>query len=188
MLYNEAMEKFLNIVDEDDQIIGQKTKEEIHVKGFFHREVHVYFITLDKELIFQHRAKDKDLFPDLLDATVGGHVEIGHSYEETAVKEAEEETGVNINPVDLIFVNKIKKYSIDKATGKINNVFNSRYLYVYRGRIEDLRVEKGKALGFELWPLEKILNINNNEKDKFIPYILEFSSTELVEFIKNLNL
>lgn len=180
------MKKFLNIVNDNDEIIGRETRKKIHRKGLLHREIHVYFITPDKEMIFQHRAKDKDTFPDLLDATVGGHVEIGNNYEETAVKETKEETGVKIDASDLIFVNKIKKRAKDEVTGKINNAFQSRFVYVYKGDVSDLKRERGQALGFEVWPMEKMLNLSADDKARFIPYILEFSTTDLMEFIKGL--
>ncbi len=182
------MKKLLSIVNDNDEVIDEKPREEIHKKGMLHREINIYFVTPNGEIFFQHRAKDKDTFPDLLDATVGGHVEIGHSYKETAVKETEEETGVKINYADLIFINKIKKYSEDKITKTVNNAINSHYVYIYRGKINDLRVEAGKALGFEVWSIEKVLNIDNNDRVRFIPSILEFATTELTEFIKNLKL
>jgi len=47
-------------------------------KGCFIEKIHVWFVTPDGEIIFQRRAKDKDTYPDLLDATVGGHVEPGN--------------------------------------------------------------------------------------------------------------
>jgi isopentenyldiphosphate isomerase len=177
------MQKILNIVDESDEIIGEDTRENIHKNGLLHREIHVYFITKNKEIIFQHRAKDKDSYPDLLDATVGGHVEIGDSYEQTAIKETEEETGVKLKFSDLILINKVKKYSKDKATNKINNVFNTRYVYIYKGDVKDLKIETGKALGFEVLSLDKLLNLTNEEKTRFIPYILYFVTTELPNFI-----
>ncbi|MFA4942393.1 MAG: NUDIX domain-containing protein [Patescibacteria group bacterium] len=179
------MKELLNIVDGDDQIIDTEKREIIHRDGLLHREIHVYFITPNKEIIFQHRAPNKDTFPDLLDATVGGHVEIGQSYEETAIKETAEETGVIVNSSDLILINKIKKSGKDKATGKINNVFNCRYAYIYRGDIKDLKIETGKAMGFELWPLDKLLKASINEQNRFIPYIFEFATTELIQFINS---
>jgi 8-oxo-dGTP pyrophosphatase MutT (NUDIX family) len=179
------MSQVLNIVNDNDVIIGEQSREEIHRSGLLHREVHVYFITPKREIIFQQRALDKDTFPGLLDATVGGHVEIGQSYKETALKESEEETGIKINPEDLVLINKIKKSSLDKATGKINNVFNTRYLYLYKGGIKDLRLEEGKAIGFELWPLDSLPSLGETEKARFIPYILEFSINELREFVDN---
>ena len=77
----------LNIIDEDGKIIGEETRENIHNRGLLHREIHVWFYTAKDEIIFQHREKDKDTYPDLLDATVGGHVEIGSDYENTALQE-----------------------------------------------------------------------------------------------------
>ncbi len=175
----------LNIVNDNDEIIGQDTRENIHKNGLLHRETNIYFITPNREIIFQHRAKDKDTYPDLLDATVGGHVEIRDSYEQTAIKETAEETGVKIEPSDLILINKIKKYSEDKATNKINHVFNTRYAYIYKGDVNDLRIEPGKALGFEVWPIDRLLNLSESDKIRFIPYILKFSTTELADFINN---
>lgn len=182
------MKSILNVVNESDEIIGQETREKIHEHGLLHREIHVYFITPNKEIIFQHRAKDKDTYPDLLDATVGGHVEIGDGYEQAAVKEAEEETGIKIKASDLISINKVKKKYEDKATNKINNIFNFQYAYIYRGRIQDLRVELGKSIGFEIWSLDKLSRLTDREKIKFIPYILYFVATELRDFIKDLKI
>lgn len=114
----------------------------------------------------------------MLDATVGGHVEIGDSYEQTAIKETEEETGMKIKAGDLILIGKIKRYSEDKATGRINNVINTRYALVYRGDIKGLRIEAGEALGFEAWSIDKLLNLTVAEKAKFISQILHFVTTE----------
>ncbi|MCX6795686.1 MAG: NUDIX domain-containing protein [Candidatus Falkowbacteria bacterium] len=181
------MKELLNIVSEDDEIIGAETREKIHQEGLLHRETHVYFVTPKREIIFQHRAKDKDTYPDLLDATVGGHVEIGDSYEETALKESLEETGIKIDPCDLLLIKKIRKNAEDKVTGKINNVFTSRYLYIYRGDVADLKVEKGKAIGFEVWSMERLTNLSDKERARFIQAILDFAPT-LFGFIKGLKL
>ena len=179
-----AKEK-LNIVNDNDEIIGEEYREVIHRKGLFHREVHVYFVTPKNEIIFQHRAKDKDTFPDLLDATVGGHVEIGDDYGVSAVKETFEETGVEISISDLIPLDKIHKKSEDKLTGKINHAFQQEYIYIYKGKLEDLQIEADKGLGFESWSIEKLLGSSEEEKDRFIPYIYKFTSTVLVDFFKN---
>jgi isopentenyldiphosphate isomerase len=182
------MKLLLNIVDVNDKIIGEKTREEIHKHGLLHREVHVYFITPNYELIVQHRAKDKDTYPDLLDATVGGHVEIGDSYEETALKETEEETGIKIKANDLIFVDKTRVRSEDVITKTINNSFRVSYLYIYRGNIKDLKIELGKSQGFGIWSLDKLSNLSAADKVKFIPYILETAVTQLVATLNNIKL
>src|SRR3989338_9985388 len=98
----------LNIVDEAGNIIGIDSRENIHQQGLLHRETHVWFYTPKGEIIFQHRAKDKDTYPDLLDATVGGHVEIGSDYLKTALAEVAEETGLKIAADDLRFITMVR--------------------------------------------------------------------------------
>jgi len=178
------MAQILDIVNKNDEIIGQDTRENIHQKGLLHREVHVYFITPNREVIFQHRAKDKDLFPDKLDAAVGGHLKSNESYEQAAVRETEEETGVKVEVNELVPINKVAKCFKDEVNNKINNVINYRFAYVYPGNIQDLRAETGKAIGFEVWPIDKLLNLTEQEKDRFLPMILEFTVNELADFIK----
>jgi len=162
----------LNIVNENDEIVGVAAREEIHKSGLPHREVHVWFYTPNGEIIFQHRAKDKDTYPDLLDATVGGHVEIGDSYERTAIKETEEETGVIITEADLIPIKKLQPTARrDAATGAINNAFKMQFAYLYKGDISDLVIEEGKIIGFETFPIQKLFNLQSPEKERFIPSI-----------------
>jgi isopentenyldiphosphate isomerase len=176
----------LNIVDEGGNIIGEETRENIHSQGLLHQEIHVWFYTSKSEIIFQHREENKDTFPDLLDATVGGHVEIGSDYEDTALQEIEEETGVKIERYSLTFIKTIQNKAFDSATNKINNVLRAIYAYRYEGKVGDLRIEKGKAIGFESWLFEKIFNISNEDKKRFIPTIFEEQNLEIFRKIKEL--
>ena len=57
----------LNIIDENGKIIGEDTRKNIHKNGLLHREINVYFYTPQGEIIFQHRSKNKETFPDLLE-------------------------------------------------------------------------------------------------------------------------
>ena len=176
----------LNITDEQGKIIGEDTRENIHNKGLLHREIHVWFYTPKSEIIFQHREKDKDTYPDLLDATVGGHVEIGSDYEKTASQELTEETGIRAEKNNLTFIQMVRSKTFDTATNKTNNVIRAIYAYRYEGKVEDLKVEKGKAIGFESWPLQKVFNISDDDKKRFIPSIFEKDNLEIFAKIKEL--
>ncbi len=167
------MEEKLNIVDENDEIIGEEARGKIHKEGLLHRETHVWFLTPNKELILQLRAKDKDTFPDMLDATVGGHVDLGMNYEDTALKEMEEETGIKAKMEDLKFLRKIRLKSDDLVSGKINNTFKKQFVYIYNGNLADLKIEEGKSQGFEVWPLGRLQNLTEEEKSHFVPGIVE---------------
>lgn len=165
--------KQLEVINENDEVIGLETREKIHKEGLLHREIHIWFLTPKAEIVFQHRAKDKDTYPDKLDATVGGHVEPKMSYEETAVKECKEETGIDIDIEKLVFLRKMRKKSFDEATGLTNNTIRSQYAYLYEGSISNLQVEDGKAEGFEAWKIDELPHLPENDKNKFIPLILQ---------------
>jgi isopentenyldiphosphate isomerase len=174
-------EERLEVVNDADEVIGLESRKVIHQQGLLHREIHIWFMTPKGEIVFQHRAKDKDIYPDKLDATVGGHVEPGMSYEATAIKEAQEETGCELDLVKLKLVEKIKQRSVDEATGMINNSFRSQYVYLFEGEIGDLRVEPGKAIGFEAWKIDSLPNLSEADQKKFISLILSPEFLDLFE-------
>lgn len=174
-------EQKLEVVDENDNVIGLEIREKIHQEGLLHREIHVWFITPKREIIFQHRAKDKDTYPDLLDATIGGHVEPGMTYEETVLKEGEEETGITLDPNKLKLIRKMHKKTFDEVTGRTNNTIRSQYAYLFDGKIEDLKVESGKSIGFEAWLIESLSTLTPEDKRKFIPAILSQEFLDILE-------
>jgi isopentenyl-diphosphate Delta-isomerase len=177
------MEK-LNILDEQGNIIGEEYRDVIHQKGLLHGEVHVWCLTPDNELIFQHRAKDKDTYPDLLDATAGGHVDLGETYEESAIKELLEETGLSATQDELIFLSTEVHKSFDEVTKMTNHPRRNVYLLKRKVRIADLVIENGKALGFESWSLEKLFSLDESEKERFIPTLLNESGLRIFSLIK----
>jgi len=180
---NNYIMKLLNIVDENDNIIGTEERKVIHEKGLLHREVRAWLVTPNNEIIFQHRSKTKDTLPDLLDISVAGHVEIGDSYEEAAVREVEEETGVKIKESDLRLIGKIRRDSEDKSTETSNGIFEKMFIFTYRGDIKDLKIEQGEAIGFEVFTIEQLLNMSEAEKGRFISYIYNFATTKLADFL-----
>jgi isopentenyldiphosphate isomerase len=173
--------ELLEVINDKDEVIGLESRNKIHQEGLLHREIHIWFMTPDGMMIFQHRAKDKDTYPDMLDATVGGHVDPGMSYESTALKEMEEETGIKADLNDLHFLKKMRSRSVDKVTGKINNTIRVQYAYLFIGDPSELKIEKGKSIGFEEWSAEKLLTLSEEEKKKFIPLIY---SEEFLDLFK----
>ena len=91
--------------------------------------------------------------------------------EETAIKECKEETGIDIDLSKLIFLRKMRKKSFDKATGLTSNTIRSQYAYLYDGSINQLRVEEGKAQGFEAWKIDDLPYLSEVDRNKFIPLI-----------------
>lgn len=170
IISNETENKgMLEVVDENDNVIGLETREKIHKEELLHRDVHIWFITPKSEIIFQLRTRLKDSFPGMLDATVGGHVEPNMSYEETVLKECKEETGIDIDISKLILLKKMKNESFDKVNNKKHRTMNRQYAYLYEGLINDLKIEKDNAESFELWKIDTLNNLSEKDKARFIP-------------------
>lgn len=175
----------LYIVDLSGNIIGEDSRENIHKKGLLHREVNVWFHTPNKQIIFQKRSKTKDTFPSLLSTTVGGHVEIGMDFLETAVSETFEETGQVISQTDLVFVKSDTDRYEDRITGNINNRIQNQYLYLFTGNIEELEIEKDKSDGFEAWDAKVLLQLSMEDSKKFAPGVIS-SNISLINKVVSL--
>lgn len=161
--------EMLEVVDEDGNVVGLEDRKIIHAKGLLHKEVHVIFVTPEKEIIFQHREKDKASWPDSFDATAGGHVDPGENILLAATREAVEETGLEIKSSDLVFAGTIRSNIYEPKTGVTNNVLRTCYGYLFTGKLEDLKIEQGKIIGFVKYKYEDLKNLSESEKTKFIP-------------------
>ncbi len=93
MMYSTDKE-ILEIVDENDTVIGTATREEIHRFGYLHRSVHVFVFDHKGRLFVQRRSATKDRHPLKLDSSAAGHVDPGESYFDAAKRELFEELGI----------------------------------------------------------------------------------------------
>ncbi|HEY5298657.1 MAG TPA: NUDIX domain-containing protein [Verrucomicrobiae bacterium] len=97
-------EEIFNIVNERDEVIGQAPRQEIHARGLLHRAVHVLVFNSRGEIFLQKRSMKKDRQPGVWDSSCSGHADSGESYDETAVRELQEEIGLKIkSPLQKLF-------------------------------------------------------------------------------------
>ncbi|MFH0852804.1 MAG: O-antigen ligase family protein [bacterium] len=175
-----------NVFNKDEQIIKQELHSVVHKIGLLHQEVHVFLYTKKGEVIFQMRDRKADTAPNLLDATAGGHVEVGETYQKAAIHELEEETGINVKVEELQEIMKYQGSFHDKQTGKINNVLRMIYALPYNGKPEELRIEQGKGTGFEAWSIDQLLNISSEHRSRFIPTMLKPEYLEVYRKIQEM--
>jgi 8-oxo-dGTP pyrophosphatase MutT (NUDIX family) len=109
------MDELVDIINEDDQVIGRELKSKCHEEKILHRGGAVLCFkdeTLNEVLVTTRSANKS--YPDKL-CFPGGHIHSGESYEDGAVREFVEEVlkdqAVKFKPVTLFKV--IKKESLD---------------------------------------------------------------------------
>ena len=56
-------EEIFDIVDLQDQVIGQASRRETHARQLRHRAIHVLIFNCQAELLIQKRALNKDSYP-----------------------------------------------------------------------------------------------------------------------------
>jgi len=89
-------EEIFDVVNERDEVIGQKPRSEIHRLNLKHRAVHVLVFNARGELFLQKRSLNKDCFPGAWDSSASGHLDTGESYDACAVRELREELGLEL--------------------------------------------------------------------------------------------
>lgn len=107
-------DEILDIVDENDQVIGQSPRGEAYAKGLRHRCVFIQARDAAGRLFVHRRTPTKLVFPSLYDMFVGGVVGAGESYDDAALREAEEELGVSGLPAPRFLF----KFLYDDGAGR----------------------------------------------------------------------
>ena len=136
-------------------------RRKAHLEGIAHEGVHLWVVRTSggaPELLFQHRAKHKDMYPDCLDITVGGHVPFAITGNKIQ-KESFEEIG--ISPADTEMCDLGYYRYEEKADGLFHREFQRVYLYVDNRPLNEYTFNDGEVDGISavlLKDIEKILH------------------------------
>jgi 8-oxo-dGTP pyrophosphatase MutT (NUDIX family) len=151
-IYNpDTMKKTGEIID----------KSAAHRFGIWHSSIHLIIMNKDKtKVLLQKRSNNKDLYPNMLDISVGGHIMSRESDIDAVKRELMEETTINILLDDIeqfaVVYNYLRDYEIEDGT-LVNRLVKT---YYFSGSTTDDTIEY-----FNLTKNEKEDNNSSNKKE-----------------------
>lgn len=99
--------EIIDIIDESGSPTGQVVERETaHRQGILHRTSHVWLLRKKDgktEVLLQKRSKIKDSNPGCYDISSAGHIPAGVDFIPSALRELEEELGIQVNAEELIY-------------------------------------------------------------------------------------
>lgn len=162
------MSEYLKIFDENNNDLGKiEERKKVHELGLWHREIQVWIVNENGEVLIQRRAAQKKLGANKWSLTAG-HVPSNESLVEGALREVEEEVGIkNITADDLKFFTIIKTSSAYPERNVINNHY--KYCYVLRTnyKINEFILQEEEVSEVKYVTIEYLKNLTDEEKEEY---------------------
>jgi isopentenyldiphosphate isomerase len=157
-------EEILDLVDENDNVIGKDTRFNVHHTKSWHRGIHILVFNKKGEILLQIRAPARRQFPGKYDLSVSEHVLSGETYENAARRGLKEELGIaGVRPERIVYFRMNYGDPYDNMIGVL-------YKINFDGKSK--RDEKETA-SVEFFPQEKLRKMIVEEPEKFACWTLE---------------
>lgn len=171
-------DELLTHVDENNEVIGGIRREECNnaTTKPWHRNVHVYILNSQNEILITRRSNTKDTSPNQLTISLAGHIRYGEDEKDSTKREIKEELGIDTD------IKYITTYKIDyqyerefiyiffaktNQEPKLNTEEVSEYMYIdlekFKEKIKngDIKLAPGAQEACEMLIEENLLETSN---------------------------
>ena len=126
------MQELWQLYTEDRKPIQGKgaDKDSIYSQGLLHGAAHVWIWRKKNgqlEVLLQKRASSKRTWPNMMDISAAGHIDLGETPEKAAIRETVEELGLEFNTEQLQLV---EVHRMNMAVDEINTENEFRWVYI----------------------------------------------------------
>jgi isopentenyldiphosphate isomerase len=173
------------LYDEQGQAIPGRgaTKSAAHAEGLLHGAAHIWLWkqapstiagqpTGQIEILLQKRAANKKTWPNHLDISAAGHIDLGEDPLSAALREVKEEIGLDLLPTDLHFIGIHLAHMEVASSGALEN----EYRWIYLVHFDEKNLERGFILQKEevdslIWkPLEDFRQEVSKNASSYVPH------------------
>ena len=170
-------EEIVDVVDENDQVIGQATKGEVNSNPkLIHREISVLIYDDNRRVLLQKRSRKKKTHPLYWIISVAGHIPTGMTPELSAHKELTEELGFDTS---LLLYEKIL----------LRFPNETHFCYSYVGKLPpgtQIKLDPNEAEDFRFVnaaELQKMINTREKVEETSLADFQKFFEGDLNGFI-----
>ncbi len=149
------------VVDEQDQPVGAKPKQEIWEQGLRHRIARIMVEDKSGNILLQKRADTLQLYPGRWDDSAAGHVDENEEYLQAALRELDEEIG--LTNVELQEIGAYEN-SITFEWRKMNR-FNKVYKVVVNRAKTEFKTNPGEVSELKWFTLAEVKNLVKENPD-----------------------
>lgn len=151
------MVEYLDVVDENDNVVRRGTRDDCHKNHLIHRGVYVFVSNSKDQIFLQKRIESKDMHPGYYTASASGHADAGEMYDQAAKRELKEELNIDVPFKRLC---KFKNFS------SLQKEFCMLYSCNYDGEIKFNEKEISEGKFFDREEIEREIT---RGKKKFTP-------------------
>jgi len=156
-----AVSERFPVVDDQDRLLGDAPRAEVHGNNLRHRAVHILIFNHSGELFLQKRSRWKDRHPCLWDSSAAGHVDAGEDYDEAANRELQEELGVSAE------LSRVVKLGASEKTGQ-------EFIWLYQGRHDGpFELARSEIEYGDFFPTDIVSDWMKARPDDFAPGFVE---------------
>jgi len=183
--FAQDFDELFDVVTASGEPTGRvKRRADVHRDGDWHRSIHVWVYGVEANapfLLMNQRGLEKDTWPGVLDATVGGHLSAGETVEE-AYREIEEEIGIVADPKRLRHIGA-RARSAESAEGIIDREIEEVFLYRDDRVLDAYAPNPAELEGLVRIGLTDAHRLFAREVDRFEGVILRARDRAIVPFL-----
>lgn len=136
--------------DKTGQVLS---KHDIHRRELWHAGAHVWIYNRRGEVLLQKRAPHKEVFPDIWDTAAAGHLLHGDSFVDAALRETQEELGLDLHKTDLEFVGVVRSIQEIPGAGFTHHVFDAVFIVCQDLDVTKLHLQEEEVAEVRWWPM-----------------------------------
>lgn len=153
------------IVDEKDNIIGNKPRDVVDKEKLRYRATGLWIKNSNEESLLARRAYTKTHYPGRWGPAAAGTVDEGESYEENMIKETEEE--LSLQGI------KLEKASKTQTRGKYKH-FTQWFISIIDKPAKDFKIQEEEVVEVKWFSKKELLEQLKNNPKEFIPKMKEY--------------